>query len=177
MQRSKCSTCGELAEAHHYYYAHHNKQLTIQVKRLVDGKRLPGEREGKLWMWSRCGRCKPENGVPKSTKRVLISPPSRVLSLGKFLELSFSQTLSSIGLSSCGHSYPRDFLHFFGYMNFKLSYKSFIVYEGDSGFCTSENFILKCAFHSLRRLTIANILSIHECDYKLEIHILGLLEY
>ncbi|KAJ6360736.1 hypothetical protein OIU77_004702 [Salix suchowensis] len=51
-QRSQCNTCGELPEAHFYYYAHHNKQLTIRAKKLV--KILPGEAEGKLWMWIRC---------------------------------------------------------------------------------------------------------------------------
>ncbi|CAB4289569.1 unnamed protein product [Prunus armeniaca] len=32
-QRSQCN-CGDLPDAHFYYYAHHNKQLTIRVKRL-----------------------------------------------------------------------------------------------------------------------------------------------
>ncbi|PPD72293.1 hypothetical protein GOBAR_DD30815 [Gossypium barbadense] len=111
-QRSQCSICGELPEAHFYYYAHHNKQLTIQVKRLP--KHLPGEAEGKLWMWSRCGKCQTENGMSKSTKRVLISTAARFLSFGKFLELSFSEHNTSCGLSSCGHSPHKDFLYFFG---------------------------------------------------------------
>ncbi|XP_038697035.1 putative 1-phosphatidylinositol-3-phosphate 5-kinase FAB1D [Tripterygium wilfordii] len=105
-QKSQCKTCGELPEAHFYYYAHHNKQLTIHVKGI--SKSLPGEAEGKLWMWSRCGKCK----TSKSTKRVVISTASRGLSFGKFLELSFSQ--SSNRLSSCGHSLEKDFLYFFG---------------------------------------------------------------
>ncbi|KAJ6884737.1 1-phosphatidylinositol-3-phosphate 5-kinase FAB1D isoform X3 [Populus alba x Populus x berolinensis] len=111
-QRSHCNTCGELPEAHFYYYAHHNKQLTIQVKRLL--KILPGEAEGKLWMWIRCGKCKHESKFPKSTKRVLISTAACSLSLGKFLELSFSHQFSSGILFSCGHSLERDFLYFFG---------------------------------------------------------------
>jgi 1-phosphatidylinositol-3-phosphate 5-kinase len=102
-----------LPEAHFYYYAHHNKQLTIQVKRLL--KILPGEAEGKLWMWIRCGKCKHESKFPKSTKRVLISTAACSLSLGKFLELSFSHQFSSGILFSCGHSLERDFLYFFGY--------------------------------------------------------------
>uniref|UniRef100_A0A6P6GA43 1-phosphatidylinositol-3-phosphate 5-kinase n=1 Tax=Ziziphus jujuba TaxID=326968 RepID=A0A6P6GA43_ZIZJJ len=110
-QRSPCSICGELPEAHFYYYAHHNKQLTIQIRRLSDEKHLPGEAEGKLWMWSRCGKCKHGNGMSKSTKRVLISTAARGLSFGKFLELGFS---SSSKLSSCGHSLHWDFLYFFG---------------------------------------------------------------
>ncbi|KAG8660738.1 hypothetical protein MANES_02G188400v8 [Manihot esculenta] len=110
-QRCQCTTCGELPEAHFYYYAHHNKQLTIRVKRLL--KPLPGEAEGKLWMWSRCGKCKHQNGVSKCTKRVLISTAARCLSFGKFLELSFSQH-TSFGRSACGHSLERDFLYFFG---------------------------------------------------------------
>ncbi|KAE8701852.1 putative 1-phosphatidylinositol-3-phosphate 5-kinase FAB1D-like isoform X3 [Hibiscus syriacus] len=111
-QRRQCTICGELSEAHSYYYAHHNKQLTIQVKRLP--KHLPGEPGGKLWMWCRCGKCQTGNGMSKSTKRVLISTAARGLSFGKFLELSFSEHYSSFGLSSCGHSLHKDFLYFFG---------------------------------------------------------------
>ncbi|KAK3230343.1 hypothetical protein Dsin_002224 [Dipteronia sinensis] len=113
-QRSHCNTCGELPESHFYYYAHHNKQLTIQVKRLPDRRLLPGKAEGRLWMWSRCGKCKTGNGVSKTTKRVLISTASCNLSFGKFLELSFCHHSSSSRLSSCGHSLLRDFLYFFG---------------------------------------------------------------
>ncbi|CAI0557109.1 unnamed protein product [Linum tenue] len=118
-QRSHCSTCGELPEVHFYYYAHHDKQLTIRVKRLM--KALPGEAEGKLWMWSRCGKCK---GDSKSTKRVLVSGAARSLSFGKFLELSFSDQ-SSFGKSSssCGHSQERDFLYFFGLGPFAALFK------------------------------------------------------
>ncbi|XP_057973777.1 putative 1-phosphatidylinositol-3-phosphate 5-kinase FAB1D isoform X2 [Malania oleifera] len=112
-QRHHCTTCGELPEAHFYYYAHHKKQLTIQVKRLHTGKQLPGEAEGKLWMWSRCGKCKPRNGISKSTKRVLISTAARGLSFGKFLEMSFALD-SSFTTSGCGHSLEWDFLYFFG---------------------------------------------------------------
>lgn len=102
-QRSQCQTCEETPEAHLYYYAHQNKQLTIQIKRISLPKCLPGEAKGKIWMWSRCGKCK--NGTRKSTKRVMISTAARSLSFGKFLELSFTQ-----------NSLERDFLHFFGYV-------------------------------------------------------------
>lgn len=109
MQTRLCNTCQELPEAHLYYYAHHNKQLTIQVKQLATGDFLPGKEERKIWMWSRCGKCK-----SCSTKRVLISTTARNLSFGKFLDLSLSHYSSSRKLS-CGHSLDRDFLHFFGY--------------------------------------------------------------
>ncbi|BAT94383.1 hypothetical protein VIGAN_08098200 [Vigna angularis var. angularis] len=107
-QTRLCDACQELPDAHFYYYAHHNKQLTIQVKRLPLEKRLPGEAEGKIWMWSRCRKC--SSG---STKRVLISTTARSLSFGKFLELGLSRYSSSRKLS-CGHSLDRDFLYFFG---------------------------------------------------------------
>lgn len=113
-QKSQCMTCGELPEAHFYYYAHNSRQLTIQVRRLPNGKQLPGEARGKLWMWSRCGKCKGRNGTPKSTKRVLICTAARGLSFGKFLELSFSHNSSMGSFSGCGHSLDRDFLYFFG---------------------------------------------------------------
>ncbi|OMO49729.1 Chaperonin Cpn60/TCP-1 [Corchorus capsularis] len=127
-QRSQCAICGELPEAHFYYYAHHNKQLTIQVKHL--SKHLPGEAEGKLWMWSRCGKCNTGNGISKSTKRVLLSNAARGISFGKFLELSFSDHSSSSELSSCGHSLHRHYLYFFGLgpMVAMFSYSSVITY-------------------------------------------------
>ncbi|KAK4280063.1 hypothetical protein QN277_011738 [Acacia crassicarpa] len=108
-QTRLCNTCHELPEAHFYYYAHHNKQLTMQVKQIPQEKCLPGAAEGKLWMWSRCGKCK-----LGSTKRVLISTTARSLSFGKFLELSLSH-YSSNRKSSCGHFLDRDFLYFFGF--------------------------------------------------------------
>ncbi|KAK8552386.1 hypothetical protein V6N12_040983 [Hibiscus sabdariffa] len=127
-QTRQCTICGELPEAHVYYYAHHNKQLKIQVKRLP--KHLPGKAEGKLWMWSGCGKCQTGNGVSKSTKRVLISTAARGLSFGKFLELSFSEHYSSYGLSSCGHSLHKDFLYFFGLgpMVAMFNYSTFTTY-------------------------------------------------
>ncbi|KAK9069464.1 hypothetical protein SSX86_011368 [Deinandra increscens subsp. villosa] len=113
-QKLSCGTCNELPEAHLHYYAHHDKQLTIQVKRLPSDKHLAGEDEGKLWMWSCCGQCKPFNGSLKSTKRVLVSIAARGLSFGKFLELGFSNHSSWEIPSTCGHSYYKDYLHFFG---------------------------------------------------------------
>ncbi|KAJ7969722.1 1-phosphatidylinositol-3-phosphate 5-kinase [Quillaja saponaria] len=113
-QRRNCATCGELPEAHIYYYAHHNKQLTIKVRRLPEDKLLPGEVDGKLWMWSRCGKCESGKGLKSSTKRVLISIAARCLSFGKFLELSLTHYSSSVRKSTCGHSPDRDFLYFFG---------------------------------------------------------------
>ncbi|TKY51496.1 putative 1-phosphatidylinositol-3-phosphate 5-kinase FAB1D [Spatholobus suberectus] len=123
-QTRLCDACQELPDAHFYYYAHHNKQLTIQVKRLPQEKSLPGEAEGKIWMWSRCRICK-----SGSTKRVLISTTARSLSFGKFLELSLSHYSSSRKLS-CGHSLDRDFLYLFGlgHMVAMLRYSSVATY-------------------------------------------------
>lgn len=132
-QRHPCISCGELPEAHFYYYAHHSKQLTIQVRRLIGEKRLSGEAEAKLWMWSRCAKCaksKTGSESSKSTKRVLISTAARGLSFGKFLELSFSGNLSSSTLSTCGHSMQKDFFLFFGLgpMVAMLSYSPVAIY-------------------------------------------------
>ncbi|KAL7155990.1 hypothetical protein ABFS83_03G112900 [Erythranthe nasuta] len=113
-QRLQCKTCDEPSDAHIFYYAHHNEQLTIQVRRLPAAKTLLGENEGKLWMWSRCGKCKNKDGTSKSTKRVLLSTAARGFSFGKFLELSFSSHSALHSLSSCGHSFHKDFLYFFG---------------------------------------------------------------
>ncbi|KAK4708327.1 hypothetical protein R3W88_029252 [Solanum pinnatisectum] len=114
LNQKECKTCGESPEAHIFHYAHHNKLLTIQVRCLPMDKGLRGEHEGKLWMWSRCCKCKSQNGSSFSTKRVLISTGSRGFSFGKFLELSFSNSSFFSGLSACGHSFDKDFLYFFG---------------------------------------------------------------
>ncbi|XP_023535373.1 putative 1-phosphatidylinositol-3-phosphate 5-kinase FAB1D [Cucurbita pepo subsp. pepo] len=116
-QKNVCTVCGELPEAHYYYYAHSRKQLCIQVKQLPVNKVLPGETEGKLWMWSRCSKCKSKGGPSKSTKRVLISTAARGLSFGKFLELCFSDCTLPSKSSVCGHSLFGDFLYFFGLGN------------------------------------------------------------
>ncbi|XP_060216369.1 putative 1-phosphatidylinositol-3-phosphate 5-kinase FAB1D isoform X2 [Lycium barbarum] len=113
-QKLPCKSCDGSPEAHIFYYAHYNKLLAIQVRSLPKDKGLPGESEGKIWMWSRCGRCKFQIGSSKSTKRVLVSTGSRSFSFGKFLELSFSNSSLFNRLSGCGHSLHRDFLYFFG---------------------------------------------------------------
>ncbi|XP_074363263.1 putative 1-phosphatidylinositol-3-phosphate 5-kinase FAB1D isoform X1 [Apium graveolens] len=113
-QRLLCSLCGGSPEAHIYYYAHHSKQLTIHVRHHITQKHLPGETDGKIWMWSRCGDCKLQNGKTLSTKRVLMSATARGLSFGKFLELSLANHLSSSKIPICGHQLHTDFLYFFG---------------------------------------------------------------
>jgi 1-phosphatidylinositol-3-phosphate 5-kinase len=97
-----------------YSYTHRNGNLTVLVKRLVPQHHLPGESEGKVWMWTRCSRCDHEHGVSKPTPRVLISAEARNLSFGKFLELSFSSHSAARRLSICGHLVNRDCLRFFG---------------------------------------------------------------
>ncbi|KAI4320166.1 hypothetical protein MLD38_033672 [Melastoma candidum] len=114
-QRSQCRTCSEPPEAHYYYYAHHHEQLTIQVKRLPLNKELAGAREGKLWMWSCCNKCKIGNKAKSSTKRILLSSTARRLSFGKFLELSFAHHSTVMKTGICGHSLRRDYLYFFGF--------------------------------------------------------------
>lgn len=98
-----------------YSYTHRNGNLTVLLKRLAPQYHLPGESEGKIWMWTRCMRCDQEHGLSKSTPRVLISAEARNLSFGKFLELSFSSHSAARRLSICGHLVNKDCLRFFGY--------------------------------------------------------------
>ncbi|CAN4099874.1 unnamed protein product [Withania somnifera] len=122
-QKLPCKSCDGPPEAHIFYYAHYNKLLAIQVRSLPTDKGLPGESEGKIWMWSRCGRCKFQIGSAKSTKRVLVSTGSRGFSFGKFLELSFSNSSLFNRLASCGHYLHQDFLYFFGLGNMVAVFK------------------------------------------------------
>lgn len=97
-----------------YSYTHRNGNLTVLVKRLLPKYCLPGESEGKIWMWTRCLRCEDENGISRSSRRVIMSTEAHYLSFGKFLELSFSSHSTARRLSICGHSLNRDCLRFFG---------------------------------------------------------------
>lgn len=108
------------SEAHVHCYTHRQGSLTISVKKLP--KVLPGEREGKIWMWHRCLKCPRVNGFPPATRRIVMSDAAWGLSFGKFLELSFSNHAAASRVASCGHSLHRDCLRFYGYA-FVLSYK------------------------------------------------------
>ncbi|CAI9783424.1 unnamed protein product [Fraxinus pennsylvanica] len=109
----RCRSCEMPSEAHVHCYTHQQGSLTISVRKLLEFL-LPGEREGKIWMWHRCLRCPRTNGFPPATKRVVMSDAAWGLSFGKFLELSFSNHASASRVASCGHSLHRDCLRFYG---------------------------------------------------------------
>ncbi|KAJ6771887.1 1-PHOSPHATIDYLINOSITOL-3-PHOSPHATE 5-KINASE FAB1C-RELATED [Salix koriyanagi] len=113
-QKSCCKSCKELAEAHVLCFTHQQGNLTINV-RSVSSVKLPGERDGKIWMWHRCLRCAHINGVPPATRRVVMSAAAWGLSFGKFLELSFSNHATANRVAPCGHSLQRDCLRFYGF--------------------------------------------------------------
>ncbi|KFK32061.1 hypothetical protein AALP_AA6G194500 [Arabis alpina] len=116
---SRCNTCKELPQAHFYYYELGKFQLRIQLKRLTVGKRLPGEANGNIWMWSRRGK-------KDVSKKVLISSAACSLFFGKFLDLSFSQQTMLDKLSTSGHSFLQIFG--FGYMVAMFSYSQVATY-------------------------------------------------
>ncbi|XP_039024394.1 1-phosphatidylinositol-3-phosphate 5-kinase FAB1A-like isoform X2 [Hibiscus syriacus] len=109
-----CHSCEMPSEAHVHCYTHRQGSLTISVKKLPDPP-LPGEREGKIWMWHRCLRCPQISGFPPATRRVVMSAAAWGLSFGKFLELSFSNHAAASRVANCGHSLHRDCLRFYGF--------------------------------------------------------------
>ncbi|KAG2728507.1 hypothetical protein I3843_01G204100 [Carya illinoinensis] len=113
-QSYQCRSCGMPSEAHVHCYTHRQGTLTISVKKLQEIL-LPGEREGKIWMWHRCLRCPRTNGFPPATRRIVMSDAAWGLSFGKFLELSFSNHAAASRVASCGHSLHRDCLRFYGF--------------------------------------------------------------
>ncbi|KAK9101643.1 hypothetical protein Scep_025073 [Stephania cephalantha] len=113
-QDFRCRSCELPSEAHVHCYTHQQGSLTISVKKLPDFP-LPGERDGKIWMWHRCLRCPRTNGYPPATRRVVMSDAAWGLSFGKFLELSFSNNAAASRVATCGHSLHRDCLRFFGF--------------------------------------------------------------
>ncbi|MQL93056.1 hypothetical protein Taro_025686 [Colocasia esculenta] len=110
----RCRSCNAPSEAHVHCYTHRQGSLTISVKKNSDFP-LPGERDGKIWMWHRCLRCPRVNKTPPATRRVVMSDAAWGLSFGKFLELSFSNHAAASRVASCGHSLHRDCLRFYGF--------------------------------------------------------------
>ncbi|KAI3891838.1 hypothetical protein MKW92_018233 [Papaver armeniacum] len=108
-QSFRCRFCEMPSEAHTHSYTHRQGTLTISAKKL--GIFLPGEGEGKIWMWHRCLQCSRVDGIPPSTLRVVMSDAAWSLSFGKFLELSFLNH----AVADCGHSLHRDCLRFYGF--------------------------------------------------------------
>ncbi|KAG9459776.1 hypothetical protein H6P81_004284 [Aristolochia fimbriata] len=115
-QSFRCRSCDMPTEAHVHCYTHRQGSLTISVKKLPEFL-LPGEREGKIWMWHRCLRCPRNHGFPPATRRIVMSDAAWGLSFGKFLELSFSNHAAASRVASCGHSLHRDCLRFYGFGN------------------------------------------------------------
>lgn len=112
-QNSRCHVCEQPTDAHAYCYTHQEGRLMVSLQRIPQTLTLPGEREGKIWMWHRCLKCEWKDGLPQPTKRVLMSDAASGLSFGKFLELSFSNNAAS-RVARCGHSLHRDCLRFYG---------------------------------------------------------------
>ncbi|KAL4290601.1 hypothetical protein GQ457_14G007610 [Hibiscus cannabinus] len=113
-QSYRCRSCDLPSEAHIQCYSHQQGTLTISVKKLSENF-LSGERLGKIWMWHRCMRCPMANGLPPTTRRIVMSDAAWGLSFGKFLELSFSNHAAASRVASCGHSLHRDCLRFYGF--------------------------------------------------------------
>ncbi|WVZ57219.1 hypothetical protein U9M48_007629 [Paspalum notatum var. saurae] len=113
-QGYQCRSCDKPPEAHVHCYTHHQGSLTISVRKLTEST-LSGERDGKIWMWHRCLKCPWSNRFPPATHRIVMSDAAWGLSLGKFLELSFSNHAAASRVASCGHSLHRDCLRFYGF--------------------------------------------------------------
>ncbi|XP_023734743.1 1-phosphatidylinositol-3-phosphate 5-kinase FAB1B [Lactuca sativa] len=113
-QGYRCPSCEMPSEAHVQCYTHRQGTLTISVKKLPEIL-LPGEKEGKIWMWHRCLKCPRVSGFPPATRRIVMSDAAWGLSFGKFLELSFSNHAAASRVANCGHSLHRDCLRFYGF--------------------------------------------------------------
>ena len=113
LQGYQCRSCDKPPEAHVHCYTHRQGSLTISVRKLTEVV-LSGERDGKIWMWHRCLKCPWSNGFPPATQRIVMSDAAWGLSLGKFLELSFSNHAAASRVASCGHSLHRDCFRFYG---------------------------------------------------------------
>lgn len=113
-QTSSCRSCNEPTDAHVLCFSHQKGNMTINVKRLPSVK-LPGEQDGKIWMWHRCLKCPRVDGVPPASRRVVMSDAAWGLSFGKFLELSLLNNATANRVASCGHSLQKDCLRYYGF--------------------------------------------------------------
>uniref|UniRef100_A0A7N0VHV3 1-phosphatidylinositol-3-phosphate 5-kinase n=1 Tax=Kalanchoe fedtschenkoi TaxID=63787 RepID=A0A7N0VHV3_KALFE len=112
-QEAFCRSCDQGIEAHVRRFTHQQGSLTINVKRLPNVK-LPGEPDGKIWMWHRCLKCARTDGIPPATRRVIMSDAAWGLSFGKFLEFSTSNHATANRVAPCGHSLQKDCLRYYG---------------------------------------------------------------
>nr|GFA36233.1 1-phosphatidylinositol-3-phosphate 5-kinase FAB1B [Tanacetum cinerariifolium] len=110
----RCPSCEMPSDAHVKCYTHMEGTLTISVKKLADA--LPGENDGKIWMWHRCLKCPHVDGSPPTIRRIVMSDSAWGLSFGKFLDLSFSSNHAATSrVANCGHTLHRDCLCFYGF--------------------------------------------------------------
>lgn len=112
-QKSCCQSCEVPVESHVLCFTHQQGNVSVNVK-CISPLKLPGDQDGKIWMWHRCLKCAPINGVPPATHRVVMSDTAWGLSFGKFLELSFSNYAIANRLATCGHSLQKDCLRYYG---------------------------------------------------------------
>lgn len=112
---SRCQRCEVPMEDHEYRYTHATGCLTLYSK-VLRGFALPGEKEGKIWMWHRCLRCPRPDAIPPSSRRVLLSDFAQNISFAKLLQLNFSEQAMETK-TGCGHFVYRDCLRFFGIGN------------------------------------------------------------
>ncbi|KAL2940538.1 1-phosphatidylinositol-3-phosphate 5-kinase FAB1B [Bienertia sinuspersici] len=89
----RCRVCEMPSEAHIHCYTHQQGSLTISVRKLTEFP-LPGEREGKIWMWHRCLRCPRTNGFPPATRRIAMSDAA----WGFLLENSWNSAFQTMQL-------------------------------------------------------------------------------
>ncbi|KAI4386498.1 hypothetical protein MLD38_004427 [Melastoma candidum] len=115
-QKSCCQSCEEPVESHVMCFTHQQGNVMVNVK-CISPLKLPGDQDEKIWMWHRCLKCPPVNGVPPATHRVIMSDAAWGLSFGKFLELSFSNYAIANRLATCGHSLQKDCLRYYGFGN------------------------------------------------------------
>ncbi|XP_026438541.1 1-phosphatidylinositol-3-phosphate 5-kinase FAB1B-like [Papaver somniferum] len=87
-QSYHCSSCEMPSEAHVHSCTHRQGSLTISVKKFLEFL-LPGERDGKIWMWHKCLSCPRLNGFPPANPTAVISESAWGLSFGKFWSLAF----------------------------------------------------------------------------------------
>ncbi|KAL8498071.1 hypothetical protein ACS0TY_021412 [Phlomoides rotata] len=146
-------------EAHVQCYTHRQGTFIISVKKPPE-MILPGESDGKIWMWHRCLRCPRTNGYPPATRRVVMSDAAWGLSLGKFLELSFSNHAAASRVASCGHSLHRDCLRFYGYDQL-LSFLHILGHLGKSSDTECSSPIEYLLSKSSRKTLIYLLLTLH----------------
>lgn len=107
--RRQCANpkCGKSVLCHEQVFSHHGGRLSIKVHQLTAEHAMPSE---DIYAWTVCRKCP----AAKAGTRLRLSAPTLDLSLGRFLESNFYNTVATTRRPGCPHSLHLHHERYFG---------------------------------------------------------------